>query len=337
MAIFGIETWVAVSAAVTALVSGAQVINREAVIPWRLKSANNAVVRLYSGTADGPLRKGSAVQIAPRRWVTASHVAPSDAVIKLKLGDTWSQARVIYRDEKLDLAIMEADDDWPWLARISTDLPDPGTPVKVVGWTPGRRDNENRDRGVRVAQDYTVQGPVEDSLIVLAGAVPPSGFSGAAVTEIESGKVVGILFQFSRESVTATARPGSTRHMRRRCPASHLSTPGEAALEVLRNQRNALERAPGTSAKMGEEEIRNLLLIGLNSHFEGQAAGEVFNNTGKTDILIRVLDTLRIKFGRIDSSEAPNMTNDRADQLALSAAWADGLSLRKPLVPGLLL
>ncbi|WP_307529778.1 hypothetical protein [Streptomyces umbrinus] len=80
----------------------------------------------------------------------------------------------------------------------------------------------------------------------------------------------------------------------------------EAALEVLRNQRNALELAPGTSAKMGEEEIRNLLLIGLNSHFEGQAADEVFNNTGKTDILIRVLDTLRIKFGRIDSSEAPN-------------------------------
>ncbi|MEH0420725.1 hypothetical protein [Streptomyces sp. B21-083] len=105
----------------------------------------------------------------------------------------------------------------------------------------------------------------------------------------------------------------------------------EAALEVLRNQRNALERAPGTSAKMGEEEIRNLLLIGLHSHFEGQAADEVFNNTGKTDILIRVLDTLRIKFGRIDSSEAPNTANDRGDQLALSAAWADGLSLRKPL------
>jgi hypothetical protein len=109
-------------------------------------------------------------------------------------------------------------------------------------------------------------------------------------------------------------------------------------IEVLRNQRNALERAPGTSAKMGEEEIRSLLLIGLNSLFEGQAAGEVFNNTGKTDILIHVPDTLRIKFGRIDSSEAPNTANDRADQrqLALSAAWADGLSLRKPLVPGLL-
>jgi S1-C subfamily serine protease len=198
VAIFGIQTWVAVAAAVTALVSGAQVINKEAVIPWRLKSANNAVVRLYSGTADGPRRTGSAVQIVPRRWVTASHVAPSDAVIKLKLGDTWSEARVIYRDEELDLALLETDGDWPWLARISLDLPEPGTPVKVVGWTSGRRDKENRDRGVRVAQDYTVQSPVEESLIVLAGAVPPIGFSGAAVTEIETGKVVGILFQFSR-------------------------------------------------------------------------------------------------------------------------------------------
>jgi hypothetical protein len=54
-----------------------------------------------------------------------------------------------------------------------------------------------------------------------------------------------------------------------------------------------------------------------------------------SDAMLRLLlDTLRIKFGRIDSSEAPNTANDRADQLALSAAWADGLSLRKPLVPG---
>ncbi|GAA3552323.1 hypothetical protein [Streptomyces osmaniensis] len=94
----------------------------------------------------------------------------------------------------------------------------------------------------------------------------------------------------------------------------------EAALECCETSETRWSGAPGTSAEMGEEEVRNLLLIGLNSHFEGQAAGEVFNNTGKTDILIRVLDTLRIKFGR-DSPEAPNTANDRANQLALSAAW----------------
>lgn len=61
----------------------------------------------------------------------------------------------------------------------------------------------------------------------------------------------------------------------------------EAALTVLRNARNALERSPTMSAKLDEEEIRDLLLVFLNAQFEGKAAGEVFNCTGKTDILIR--------------------------------------------------
>ncbi|MGW3420368.1 hypothetical protein [Streptomyces phaeochromogenes] len=96
----------------------------------------------------------------------------------------------------------------------------------------------------------------------------------------------------------------------------------EAALEVLRNQRNALERAPGTSAKMGEEEIRNLLLIGLNSHFEGQAAGEVFNNTGKTDILIRVEDR-HIFIGECKIWKGPKTISDTLDQLLGYLTWRD--------------
>ncbi|WP_199550256.1 hypothetical protein [Streptomyces sp. N35] len=96
----------------------------------------------------------------------------------------------------------------------------------------------------------------------------------------------------------------------------------EAALEVLRNQRNALERAPGTSAKMGEEEIRNLLLIGLNSHFEGQAAGEVFNNSGKTDILIRVEDR-HIFIGECKIWKGPKTITDTLDQLLGYLTWRD--------------
>lgn len=61
----------------------------------------------------------------------------------------------------------------------------------------------------------------------------------------------------------------------------------EAALAVLRNARNALERSPTMSSKLNEQEIRDLLLVSLNAQFEGEAAGEVFNCTGKTDILIR--------------------------------------------------
>jgi hypothetical protein len=64
----------------------------------------------------------------------------------------------------------------------------------------------------------------------------------------------------------------------------------EAVLAVLRNARNALERSPSMSAKLDEEETRDLLLVILNAQFEGKAAGEVFNCTGKTDILIRDRD-----------------------------------------------
>ena len=38
---------------------------------------------------------------------------------------------------------------------------------------------------------------------------------------------------------------------------------------------------------MKEEQIRDLILVNLNGHYEGNATGETFNGLGKTDILIR--------------------------------------------------
>ncbi|MFK4155744.1 hypothetical protein ACI2LV_27695 [Streptomyces fungicidicus] len=96
----------------------------------------------------------------------------------------------------------------------------------------------------------------------------------------------------------------------------------EAALAALRNQRNALERAPSTSAKMGEEEIRNLLLVNLNSQFEGRAAGEVFNNAGKTDILIREADR-HIFIGECKIWKGPKTITDTLDQLLSYLTWRD--------------
>jgi hypothetical protein len=56
----------------------------------------------------------------------------------------------------------------------------------------------------------------------------------------------------------------------------------EAVLEVIHSARNALERAPSTTSNLNEPEIRDLLLVLLNAQFEGNAAGEVFNGSGKT-------------------------------------------------------
>ncbi len=45
----------------------------------------------------------------------------------------------------------------------------------------------------------------------------------------------------------------------------------EAALAVLEHQRNGLERSPSLTSRLNEEQIRLILLIGLNAVFEGRA------------------------------------------------------------------
>jgi hypothetical protein len=96
----------------------------------------------------------------------------------------------------------------------------------------------------------------------------------------------------------------------------------QAALAVLRNSRNALERSPSLTQKLDEEEIRDLLLINLNAHFEGDAAGEVFNGEGKTDILIRV-DDRNIFIGECKIWGGPRTMDDALGQLFRYLVWRD--------------
>ncbi len=96
----------------------------------------------------------------------------------------------------------------------------------------------------------------------------------------------------------------------------------EEALRVLSNCRNALERSPSTAAKLDEENIRDILLIGLNSRFEGTAAGEVFNGAGKTDILIRARDR-NIFIGECKFWHGPSKFTEAIDQLLSYTTWRD--------------
>ncbi|HEV8238598.1 MAG TPA: hypothetical protein VGS57_04460 [Thermoanaerobaculia bacterium] len=57
-------------------------------------------------------------------------------------------------------------------------------------------------------------------------------------------------------------------------------------LEVIERFTIAIERSPRAFAKFGEEELRDMLLVQLNGHYEGTATGETFNASGKTDIYI---------------------------------------------------
>ena len=61
----------------------------------------------------------------------------------------------------------------------------------------------------------------------------------------------------------------------------------EHILSIMSNMVTVMERSPSAFAEMKEEDIRQHFLVQLNGHYEGQATGETFNASGKTDILIR--------------------------------------------------
>jgi hypothetical protein len=96
----------------------------------------------------------------------------------------------------------------------------------------------------------------------------------------------------------------------------------EAALRVLHNSHNALERSPSMAAKLDEEQIRDLLLVNLNAQFEGKAGDEVFNGAGKTDILIRVGDR-NVFIGECKIWKGPKTIRDALDQLLRYLVWRD--------------
>lgn len=60
----------------------------------------------------------------------------------------------------------------------------------------------------------------------------------------------------------------------------------EDILTTLRDMSTVLERSPAAFAGMNEEALRFQFLVPLNGQFETDARGEVFNSSGKTDILI---------------------------------------------------
>jgi hypothetical protein len=61
-------------------------------------------------------------------------------------------------------------------------------------------------------------------------------------------------------------------------------------LKIIQSMIITMERSPSVFSKLKEEELRDIILVQLNGHYEGLATGETFNASGKTDILIRFND-----------------------------------------------
>lgn len=65
-------------------------------------------------------------------------------------------------------------------------------------------------------------------------------------------------------------------------------------LSVIRHEGRTFETTPKTYAVHDEEALRDILLAHLNGHYQGDATGEAFRRSGKTDI--RIEDNNRAAF-----------------------------------------
>jgi hypothetical protein len=95
----------------------------------------------------------------------------------------------------------------------------------------------------------------------------------------------------------------------------------EEAISALRRGCRQMEKTPGTFLKLDEQERRNVLLTVLNDGFIG-VAGEAFNHTGKTDILVPYEDGY-LFVGECKNWDGKEDFVDAVDQLFGYRTWRD--------------
>jgi hypothetical protein len=96
----------------------------------------------------------------------------------------------------------------------------------------------------------------------------------------------------------------------------------EEILRVIRSLSLTMERSPSAFATMGEEHLRDHILVSLNGQFEGAATGETFNRSGKTDILIREKDR-NVFIAECKFWDGPKSLIAAIDQILSYLSWRD--------------
>jgi len=96
----------------------------------------------------------------------------------------------------------------------------------------------------------------------------------------------------------------------------------ENILKIIENMAQVMERSPSAFINMKEEDLRVHFLVQLNSQYEGEAMGEVFNLEGKTDILIRHKGE-NIFIAECKFWSGKENFKDTIDQLLKYVSWRD--------------
>lgn len=93
-------------------------------------------------------------------------------------------------------------------------------------------------------------------------------------------------------------------------------------LATLESGLRAIERTPARYRDWKEPELRDTLLIPLNSQYQGGAQAEAFNASGKTDILIRV-DDENLFIGECKIWSGAKEFDAAIDQILGYSTWRD--------------
>lgn len=97
----------------------------------------------------------------------------------------------------------------------------------------------------------------------------------------------------------------------------------EYVLSVMRFQTRSFESTPRGFRKLNEEELRDVVLSSLNTHFKGDATGERFRRNGKTDICIQ-FENRAAFVAECKMWHGAKAASEAIDQLLSYSTWRDG-------------
>jgi hypothetical protein len=93
-------------------------------------------------------------------------------------------------------------------------------------------------------------------------------------------------------------------------------------IELIRNVGHLFERTAKTFLKLEEEDLRDVILAGLNMVFKGEATGETFSKGGKTDIHLR-FSSKDVLIAECKKWEGEKTYKETIDQLFRYTTWRD--------------
>jgi hypothetical protein len=96
----------------------------------------------------------------------------------------------------------------------------------------------------------------------------------------------------------------------------------EDIIGTLRSTAVDMERSVATYAEMGEEDLRQVILLPLSNIYRGQATAETFNSEGKADVVLR-WDGKNVFVGEMKIWAGEKAFREAIEQLFRYATWRD--------------